>query len=116
MTSRQSGRSRTRRSFAFSRHARAVGIDRGDVERRLGAGIDRVVGEGGLDADAACRPDAAGSRCVASEAWPDGSLTPTVIEAFSACVVSGARGMAIVSVEWPCASVSGSVSSLESGA
>ena len=30
-----------------------------------------------------------GISVVASEAWPDGSLTPTVIDAFSACVVSG---------------------------
>ena len=31
--------------------ARTVGVDRGDVERGLGAGIHRIVGEGRLDAD-----------------------------------------------------------------
>ena len=48
-----------------------------------------------------------GISVAASEACPDGSLTPAVMDAFSACVVSGARGTEIASVECPCASVSG---------
>ena len=83
----------------LQRDARAVGADRGDVERGLGAGIHRVVGESRLDADQLAGRAAPGSRWLASEAWPDGSLTPAVIDAFSACVVSGARGSEIVSVD-----------------
>jgi hypothetical protein len=115
MTMRQSGRSRSSRSRAFS----AIGLPSGATAAMSNAAW--VPASTASSANSGLMPiiglaPRTGMLALAREPWPEGSLTSTSISAFSACVVSGERARTIGRTVLPSASVSGSSRSIASGA
>ncbi len=115
MTIRQSGRSRTRRSFAVSAVREPSGLTAAISNPASVCASTASSGNSGLmpiDIPAG----RTGTETLAREARPDGSSTSTSISAFTGRVTSGALSIVTGSVVCPSASVSGISRSRESGA
>ena len=115
MTIRQSGRSRTSRSFAVSAAREPSGVTAAMSNPASVCASTASSGNNGL-----IPIDNPGGRTgtdtLVRDARPDGSSTSTSISAFTGRVTSGALSMVTGSVVCPSASVSGISSSRESGA